>query len=204
MGIWTRITNLRPWSREQQESDLEREIRNHLCLEAKESGEYAARRAFGNSALVKEDVRAEWGWTWIERVRQDLSYASRLLRKSPLFTTVAVLSIALGIGANVAIFSVLDAVLLKSLPVRHPEELRMFTWIRKGDPPYMKSHSGYSISDEHGNPVDGSFSYPAYRVFQTGLPQFSDVVAYAQNQFTVTSAGTFGSGLRTLRLRKLL
>ena len=66
MGIWRRIRTLGPSSRAQKESDLEREIRNHLDLEAEESGPHGARRAFGNVALVKEDVRMVWGWTRLE------------------------------------------------------------------------------------------------------------------------------------------
>jgi predicted permease len=114
------------------ERDLERELRSDLELEAAERQEsglpadeacYAARRAFGNTTSVEEQVRAMWGWTWCERLIEDLRYAVRTLRKSPVFTAVAVLSLALGIGANSAIFTLIDVVMLRSLPVAEPGKL---------------------------------------------------------------------------------
>ncbi|HEY2981485.1 MAG TPA: permease prefix domain 1-containing protein, partial [Anaerolineales bacterium] len=142
------------WRRKQREQDLERELRDHLELEEEEQQDagvppdearYAARRAFGNIALVKEDTRAMWGWTSLERLGQDLRYALRIMRKSPAFTVTAVLSLALGIGANTAIFTLIDRLLLVeaghagnsfSYPVVHPLDSRRdifsgvcgFTW----------------------------------------------------------------------------
>jgi len=91
--------------RKEREEDLERELRSELELEAAEQEEnglsaeqacYAAGRRFGNVTLVKEEVREMWGWTFLERFWQNLRYAIRILRKGPVFTAVAVLSIGLG------------------------------------------------------------------------------------------------------------
>src|SRR5579872_2820669 len=110
--------------RKKREADLERELRSHLETEAEERRDRrAAQRAFGNFAQVKEEVREAWGWMWLERLGQDLRYALRTMRQSPGFTATAVLSLALGIGANTAIFSLIDALMLRWLPVRNPQEL---------------------------------------------------------------------------------
>ena len=120
------------WRRKQREQDLERELRSDLESEAEEQRQaglspeearYAARRAFGNATLVKEDVRKMWGWTSFERFWQDVRYSLRTLRKAPVFTATALLSVGLGIGANTAIFTLLYTVLLKPLPVPNPEAL---------------------------------------------------------------------------------
>src|SRR5260370_116468 len=82
-----------------------------------------ASREFGNATLVTERSREAWGWTALERIAQDVRHGLRILRRSPWFTAIVVLSLALGIGANTAIFSVIDGLMLKMLTVRDPEQL---------------------------------------------------------------------------------
>jgi putative ABC transport system permease protein len=127
---------MRWWQIKKRDAELERELRSDLELEEEEQREsglsaeeayYAARRAFGNTTLIREHVHEAWGWATIERLSQDIRYAARQFRRSPGFSTAAILTLTLGIGASMLVFSVADAVLLRPLAYPHPEQL-MRVW----------------------------------------------------------------------------
>ncbi len=82
-----------------------------------------ARRAFGNITLARERSVEVWQWRWLENLWADLRFALHQLRKSPGYTLTAILTLAIGIGANAAIFTLIDDIMLRSLPVSHPEQL---------------------------------------------------------------------------------
>jgi predicted permease len=120
------------WRRRRPLDGLDDDIQAHIQHETDdyisrgvppEEARRLARLAFGNVAIVSEDVRSVWHRVWLEQLLQDFTFGVRLLRRAPLFTSAVVLSLALGIGANTAIFSLLNAVALRPLPVENPEGL---------------------------------------------------------------------------------
>ena len=105
--------------------------------------EMAARHGrsnFGNTLHLREEARDAWGWTWVEHLSQDLGYAARMLRKSPGFTLVAILMLAIGIGVNVAVFGFFDLFVLRPLNVRDPGTLLRF---------HRRAQSPYEIGRAH-------------------------------------------------------
>jgi predicted permease len=154
------------------DDDLDRELRDHLDLEAEElraagsdarEAWHAARRTLGNTILLKEAIREMSGWTSLERCIQDVRYGLRLLRRSPGFSSVAILTLALGIGANSAIFSVVNAFLLRPLPFTDSSRL-MRIW-----------------------PVNDSVtSYPDFLDWKTQNRGFEQVEVYNPRSFNIT------------------
>jgi len=137
MRWWYELKYLiRKLDRNRAEKELEDEIRVHLEMEAQDLQEdgispaaasIAARRTFGSVAITKEDCRTMWGFRSIETLWQDLQYGSRMLLKHPTFTIVATLTLALGIGASTAIFSVVNPILFEPLPYPHPDQIMMIS-----------------------------------------------------------------------------
>ncbi len=194
--IWLRIRSL--WQRGGVKREIDEELRFHLeqrtaeNLAAGISLEDAAREArkrFGNLQSVREDCRASRGASFGEGVWRDVRFAIRQLRKSPGFTAVALLSLALGIGANTAVFSALNGVLLRSLPVAAPGDLRLINWA--GHKPQLSGgYTGPGTSPGPGGLEMGtSFPYPFYREFRDRGAGFAEVFAFASKGVTAVSHG---------------
>lgn len=155
------------------DADLDEEMRLHRELRAQQQAESgmsdqdaraAANRRFGNALAIRERSHLAWGWEWLETLMQDVKYGVRAMMRSPGVTLVAILSLALGIGANTAIFSLMDSVMLRSLPVQEPERLVLF-----GD------GLDEGISDQFPNPW--LYSYPFFREMEKRNQVFSEVAA---------------------------
>jgi predicted permease len=170
------------------EEGLEEELRSHLEMAVElnlrngMSPEEARREAFlsfGGVARTKEIYREQRGLPMLETALQDVRYGLRMLSKTPGFTAVAVVSLALGIGANTAIFTLIDAVLLKMLPVRNPQELVLLRWsVPTGNPAGSHRIDG-NTWDENGRNLGTSFSYPSFQQIRARNQVFTDVFAFA-------------------------
>ena len=155
MTIGTWLKSLWPaWRRRQ-----EREMREELAS----LGEIAGAKELGNLTLAMENARAVWGWTWLGGILADIRYSFRALRGQPAFVAVAVLSLALAIGANSAVFSLADAMLLRPLPVPNPSAL---------------FDVSYTTPD---NSFEG-MSFPNYRDLREKSRSFSGLAAYRLQQ----------------------
>lgn len=161
--------------RRRREESLENEIQDYVERETRlnmaagmppEEARFAAQRKLGSASLVKEETREAWGWGWAERLWQDLRYGWRMLFKNPGFTLIAVISLAIGIGANSAMFSLADALILRPLPVQHPSEV-----VTVG---FNASVSGF------GSIVA---SYRDYLDFRNASKSFDGLVAYTSYSF---------------------
>ncbi len=124
---------------------------------------------------------------FVEGLAQDLSYALRQLRRSPGFAAVAVLTLALGIGANTAIFTLINTVMLTRLPIVHPEELVLFHWVSHSKGPFVwngsSSYGGCDTQDPGSGRSNCSFSYPDFDNFRSHSQSFQGIAAYGGGTF---------------------
>src|SRR6058998_456256 len=167
------------WWRKRREEELDAEVRSHLEMAARErmergktaeEAEHAARREFGNVGLVRDVTRDAWGWGALDRLMQDLRFGLRILAKSPGFTAVAILTLALGIGANTALFSVVNGVLLNPLPYPHSEQL-------------------VTLHESKPNFATGSISFSNFLDWQKDNQTFSSMAVQRGTSFILTGLG---------------
>jgi predicted permease len=192
------------FKRNRLDDDLAEEIRQHIELRRQalidrgmDPGEaaYEARRMFGNVMVKREEARGMWGLQFVDTVGQDLRYGLRLLRRSPVFTIVAVLSLAIGIGATAAVFSLADAVLFRKLPVAAPEELAVFQW-RSGPRNPAGALSG-SFDSDGTMTASTSFSASTFETLRHDAGRVADVFGFASMatvDLTIEGQSEVGSG----------
>ena len=186
------------FSRRRRYDELSESIREHLDEKiedmidrgmTREEAEHEARREFGNVTRIEERSREVWQWSALESLWADTKYALRRLRKTPAFTTIALVTLALGIGANTGLFTLLDAVLLKSLPVPNPEQLFI---VKQSDHPADKSRFSYPFFDRVGRQLPYAASIAAmgwpddfYVSIGSEQPQLAQGQLVSSNYFQV-------------------
>jgi predicted permease len=195
---WLRLLLRDAVKRSRFEGHMTDEIRFHLESRVddlirsglpRSAAERRARLEFGGVESYKEDCRQARGLRFLDELRADLRLAARQMRRTPAFTTVAVLILAIGIGANTAIFSLVDTVLLKMLPVQSPENLRHLEWTaqRTG---FMRSYDGSNTRTPSGETVATSFSYSAFQYLR-GHSSAIELFGFggSSNQFNLNIRG---------------
>jgi predicted permease len=174
MSLWQRMKYLNPRFRDAEERDMQEELQALASM--------AAPGELGNLTLAAEDRRAVWGWTFLEQLFRDLRYAVRTMRRNAVFCVLALLSLALGIGANTVIYSFMDAILLRNLPVAHPESLVLLNWHSKEPAGIRPNHvmhgsDGSTWTDRNGQ-SSGIFPFGAFELIQENKAIFSSLFAY--------------------------
>jgi macrolide transport system ATP-binding/permease protein len=177
--------------RAQSERDLDEELAHHMAmLEQNGASPAAAHRQFGNLASYKEESRSMWTFAFFEQTAQDLRYALRTMAANPLFTATAALSLALGIGANTAIYSFMEAILTRSLPVANPQQLAILQWHAPRNPGVMKSCNGSMSRYGKTGRQSPNFPFAAFETLRDNPNLFSAMFAYTYaRNFNVIVSG---------------
>lgn len=179
--LWRRL--LFAIRKRQLDRDLEDEMRFHLEMKTRQNREaglgseesrLAARRSFGNALALRETAREAWSWRWLDALARDVRHGLRGFRRSPGFVSVAVLTLALGLGANTAIFAVLYNVVLRPLP--YPDASRL-----------VKVY--LILNSDRRGPRDIGFSYPKFQDLKRENAVFDSMAAFALRSYTITDPG---------------
>ena len=190
--VYLRLRSLFRWHR--QERELDEEIRFHLANEteeqiaagmAPEEARAAAHHDFGNVTLIRELTRETWGWAPAERFLQDIRSAIRGMQKARGWTLVVLVSLALGIGANTALFSAVDGMLFRTLPVADPDGLVRLRWTGDNGAARAVTSSGST----GGMGVSGSFSYPVFEALRDANETLAGMFAATPTSLTLVVDG---------------
>jgi len=194
--LWLRIRAL---ARRRAECDLDDELSFHLEMAARKHrltgmSEAQARRAarveFGGVERAREECRDARGVAFLQNLARDLRYGWRVLLKTPLFTAVAILSLAIGIGANTAIFSLVDTVLLRMLPVRSPEQLAILKWSANHEPGALYFYASSNRKDGQGRFQINVFSWDVFAEVRGQSRTLSDAFGFSHlGRLDVTANG---------------
>src|SRR5262245_21966849 len=172
MSLWLRLKYLLPSRRRREEREMHDELESLRAI--------AGARELGNVVQVAERAREEWTWTPLERVRQDVHYAWRTFRRRKAFTLVAALTLAIGIGANVAVFSQVNAVFFKTLPVENPQQLHVLSWTsaRRAFARGAFMNASWVARLAAGETIP-TFSYAVYLSMRDRITRFSDLACWS-------------------------